>query len=216
MTNGTIICIISYWGSVGSTGAFVVVATTMRMHIRKWSWLQYLARATLEWDDCSFPSSKPSAFPLYPHLALPSLLPFFCCWRSHVFNLAPEVLTVLYPGQSSTACGSHIGFYLHLLTQYIFSLLNVSEVYAKKSQIYKFSLGLVIRRGQSNIHHLCIYFYIYQRIENQIFLLTINASFFYVLLKSLHLNCCTLGVWGEEKQLLPAGCATEPSLLRQH
>lgn len=39
--NGTIICINSYWGSVRSKREFVVVATAMRMHIRKWSWLQY-------------------------------------------------------------------------------------------------------------------------------------------------------------------------------
>lgn len=77
-----------------------------------------LVRAMLEWN-CSFSFLQTFNVSCVSSSGFSVLFPgpLSCSWNwSHVFNLAPEVSTVLYQGQNSKACGSNGSFYLHLLT----------------------------------------------------------------------------------------------------
>lgn len=106
MTDGTLICIISL---LGSKGAFVVVATTLRMHIRKWSWLQCWWERC--WNETAVflpPDLKRFLCVLiWLHCLVCSSL--FCCWnKPQVFNLAPEVLTVIqFRSEQYSLCQTH-------------------------------------------------------------------------------------------------------------
>ncbi len=73
------------------------------MHIRKRSWLQYwLERRWNETAVFFLPPNLQCFLRILILLHCLVSLSFVCCWNwSHVFNLAPEVLTVLYQGQCS-------------------------------------------------------------------------------------------------------------------
>lgn len=192
----------------------------MRMHIKKWSWLQYW------WDGMRLQFFLPPNLQrflcilIWLHCLVS--LSFVCCWnRSRVFNLAPEVLTVLYQGQCSLWQPHRLLLALidpNGLQKTTFSLVFFADEshwsVCKKSQIL-FGFGHESKAVQHSSRTFTCTFI---RESNQVFLLTSNASFFYELsLKSLHLSCHMLEFrGGEEKQLLTAGCLTEPPLLHQH
>lgn len=169
------------------------MATTMRMLIRKWSWLQYAGMR------------RQLSFLPDLHSFLSVLIwPGVSCSLVHVLHQRCQQSWPEFPGRDGTARGSRVSFYSFLWTQrlwrqlfhysslfFVFCFFFPWESLKCKQEITDLQI-LVVRLGRSDIPHLGPYLYIYQRVKTQVFfIIIINNS---VLLKSLPLTL-NVGSW---------------------